>query len=340
MDHFNDSTLLKFFYKNPSNPRLMGSRESSILEFKDNFNFSNLDEYAKTMASFANKEGGYIVFGIKDSPREIKGIDRKLFDSIDPAKLSEGLNSIFQPAIEWDLSIYEWEKLSFGIIYVFRANRKPIIASKNQGEIKDGEIYYRYRGRSEKIKSSELHLLLDERVEQTNTAWRRVFEKTAQIDPVNTAIMDTLSGQISGKGGTVVIDESLVPKLKFIREGDFSEKNGAPTLKLVGDLYAVPVTAIKKQKVLVREDIYQFRPMHVVTEVSKSLGKIFSMSLHTKAWKLYKPRPTGKKLGFKSEYSEFKQAENEYRYSQAWIDLLKSKLADKTEYRNLLNSKF
>lgn len=338
MDHFEINKLSKIFYINPDKHNLIGSRESNTLEFKENFNFANLGEYAKVMASFANKEGGYIVFGIKDEPREIIGINPTSFDNIDQAKLSQGLNSVFQPAIEWDIKTYKWMNLHFGIIYTFPANRKPIIAIKNfSDEIKDGEIYFRYRGRSEKIKFAELHILLENEVEKRNAAWRRVFEKASSIDPTNVALMDTLTGEISGQGGTLVIDESLIPKLKFIREGDFSEKKGSPTLKLIGDLQPFPVTAIKKQKVLIGDDIYKYRPSHVAKLVKEGLkGKSFNVSLHIKAWKMYGCRPAEKKHGFKNEYAEFKIAENEYRYTQAWVEFLTKKLNDDEEYKKLV----
>lgn len=339
MDHFDQNELDKIFYSNPNNPDFIGSRESTTLEFKESFSFSSLSDYAKTMSSFANKDGGYIVFGIKDMPRKILGIDRTKFDVIDQAKLTGELNSIFQPALEWDTKIHDWGGKTFGILYTHRSIDKPIIATKNIGEIKDGEIYYRYRGRSEKIKHSELRQILNEQIEKRNEAWRRIFEKTSSIDPINVAIMDTLSGTITGKGGSVVIDETLIPKLKFIREGDFSQINGAPTLKLVGDLQAVPITAIRTQKVLVGSDIYQYRPSHVVKDVENGIQKSFTMPLHTKAWRLYKCRPQQKKVGFKSEYCEFKQAENEYRYSQAWVNLLKQKLSRNSGYQALLKAR-
>ena len=337
MNHFDSNNLDKIFYVNPSNNQLIGSRESTTLEFKENFSFATLTEYAKAMASFANKEGGYIVFGIKDNPRKILGIVRTQFDSIDQAQLTEGLNAIFQPALEWDIKVHEWNGLSFGIIYTFPAIRKPVIATKNSGtEIKEGEIYFRYRARSEKIKYPELRQLLDDQMEVRNQAWRRVFEKASSIDPVNVALLDTLNGELSGSGGTVVIDESLIPKLKFIREGDFSQKKGSPTLKLIGDLQAVPVAAIKSRKVLIGEDIYKYRPSQVAKAVTDKLGKDFSTMLHVKAWRMYQPRPVGKQPNFKSEYAEFKQAENDYRYSQAWVDFLGNKLRDEQEYQKLL----
>lgn len=337
MSHFDAETLAEIFQRNQRNSELIGSRESTTLEFKEVFSFGSLTEYAKTMAAFANNEGGYILFGIKDKPREILGINQSQFDNIDQAKLTQGLNSIFQPAIEWDITTHDWEGLSFGLIYTFPLSTKPVIAIKNSGEIKDGEIYFRYRARSEKIRFPELRKLLDDQIELRNEAWRRVFENAASIDPLNVALMDTISGEISGRGGTVVIDESLLPKLKFIREGDFTQKTGAPTLKLVGDLQAVPVTAIRNRKVVLGTDIYQYRPGQVADKVQEALGKDFSTPLHTKAWKLYEPRPSEKQPGFRGEYAEYKTAESDYRYSQAWIDFLIHKLGNEVEYQKLLN---
>lgn len=337
MSHFDTEVLAEIFQKNQRNPDLIGSRESTTLEFKEVFSFGSLPEYAKTMAAFANNEGGYIVFGIKDKPRRIMGIDLSQFDDIDQAKLTQGLHSIFQPAIEWDITTYDWDGLSFGVLYTFPLLSKPVIAIKNSGDIKDGEIYFRYRARSERIKFPELRKLLNDQIELRNEAWRRVFEISANIDPLNVALMDTISGEISGKGGSVVIDESLLPKLKFIREGDFSQKSGAPTLKLVGDLQAVPVTAIRNRKVVVGTDIYQFRPGQVAKKVQEAISKEFAAnSHHIKAWKMYKPRPNEKVSGYKSEHAEFKSAENEYRYSQAWVDFLIQKLSSDDEYQNLL----
>lgn len=54
------------------------SRERHNLEYKEAFGLSSWAKYAKTMAAFANNQGGYILFGIKDSPREVKGVNAAL----------------------------------------------------------------------------------------------------------------------------------------------------------------------------------------------------------------------------------------------------------------------
>ncbi len=291
------------------------------------------------MAAFANNKGGYIVFGIKDDPREIIGIDRSNFDTFSQERFTAELNDIFQPAIEWEVDVYDLDGKTFGLIYTSESETKPIIATKNDGDIKEGEIYFRYRARSEKIHFPELRKLLDKQIEKQNDAWRRVITKSAQINPINVAVMNTLNGEISGNGGTVVIGEELIPKLKFIREGDFTEKNGSPTLKLVGELQAVPVSAVKRQKILVGEDIYIYRPSHVASEVARIAKIDFGTGMHTKAWKFYKVRPQEKRLNYKSEIVEYKSAENDYRYSQAWINFLASKMRDKEEYGKVANFK-
>ena len=50
------------------------SRESNTVEFKQSFNKGNTAAYAKTMAAYANNSGGYIIFGITDSPSKIVGL--------------------------------------------------------------------------------------------------------------------------------------------------------------------------------------------------------------------------------------------------------------------------
>ena len=79
-DPFSDKCLGKVFKCNTSNPYKLISRESSTLEFKESFNASALYKYAKTMAAFANKDGGYIIFGVKDKPRTVVGLNNDTFE--------------------------------------------------------------------------------------------------------------------------------------------------------------------------------------------------------------------------------------------------------------------
>ena len=79
-------------------------RESATLEFKEAFNFGSMAMYFRTIASFANRNGGYIIFGIKDRPREPIGLKEKSLDSFENLKIEEftnNLNEYFSPEITY-----------------------------------------------------------------------------------------------------------------------------------------------------------------------------------------------------------------------------------------------
>lgn len=82
--------------------------------------------------------------------------------------------------------------------------------------------------------------------EEERKSWMEHFEKISKIGPTNVAIMDTIAGEISGKSGTLIIDKKLIPKLKFINQGNFQEK-GKPVLRLIGDVKPVSIIAGKSK---------------------------------------------------------------------------------------------
>ena len=68
--------LSRIFKTSKSNPNRIISREGSTVEFKESFNMGGMAQYFKTMASFANNMGGYIIFGVGDKPRELLGLGK------------------------------------------------------------------------------------------------------------------------------------------------------------------------------------------------------------------------------------------------------------------------
>jgi hypothetical protein len=90
------------------------------------------------------------------------------------------------------------------------------------------------------------------------------LNKISEIGPSNAAVLDAERGIIEkDKDNILVIDEELVPKIKFIKEGEFSEKKGAQTLKLIGNVHPVDqveIIKIKKQN-LIEQYPYSFMEM-------------------------------------------------------------------------------
>lgn len=236
----NSNDYKKIFYFHDSIVNKIISRESGWLEFKESFNWNSKDKYAKSMAAFANNKGGYIVFGIKDKPRDLVGLQSENFETKDEAEITAYLNSVFSPEIVFEKFVIAVQSKNVGILYTHQANTKPVVCLKNDGEIKEADIYYRYNARSEKIKYAELKMMFEQVKQEERKSWLEHFEKISKIGPTNAAIMDTIGGEITGKGGTLVIDKKLIPKLKFINEGSFKE-GGKPVLRLIGDVKPVSI---------------------------------------------------------------------------------------------------
>ena len=234
-------------------------RESATLEFKEAFNFGSMAMYFRTIASFANRNGGYIIFGIKDRPREPIGLKEKSLDSFENLKIEEftnNLNEYFSPEITWEHCTYEFDGKNFGIIYIHELDNKPSICKKNyenkedKYSLKDGDIYYRYAGRSQKIRHSELIEIIDNKRKKEEKMWLEYLIKSAKIGIENIGLLDLETGNIQGKKvNSIYIDEPLLKQIKFIQEGKFEEKEGTPTLKLMGE-----IEKINGEKIIVKEE--------------------------------------------------------------------------------------
>lgn len=276
---------VKEILANSSDDGKVRSRESTSLEFKENFGFKSLAKYLKTICAFANTQGGVLVFGVTDNPRTLKGIDKDKFDQIKIEQLSTYLSEYFSPEIHWDIGVVAFKRKHYGFIAINEADDKPVICKKNSGDVlKDGDIYYRYRGTSKRIEFPELKRMQIEIREKERKLWMEHIEKISRIGPKNVALLDLYSGKMesSNIANNFVIDEELLAGLKnevsFVQEGNFREKEGAPTLKLVGNL--APVDTVVVPNLDPNKD-YPFLVKHLADEL-----QIRSYDAQVLVWKL------------------------------------------------------
>jgi hypothetical protein len=176
--------------------------------------------------------------------------------------------------------------MNFGVFYIHESNLKPIIAKKDVRKdqvLKNGEIYYRYGGRTQKIQSAELESIINKRIKQNNIEWIDLVQKIGKSGPQNAAILDSEKGIIEkGDSQILVIDKELLSDFQLIREGEFSETKGAKTLKLVGNILPInQVEVIKK----VKEDKLKEYPLSatdLVSEIKKREPNI----IQNKIWEI------------------------------------------------------
>lgn len=231
--------LFKKYIETKEDGRLK-HRKRKDLEFKANYNFGSIKngKFSKSMAAFANADGGVIIFGVKDRPREPVGMSNDNFKEIEVEKITQFLNEYFAPEIIWNAHDFEIDGKKYGVFTIEESKNKPIICIKSVGnELEEGDIYYRYSARSQKIKYSELKELLEKAKELERKKWMELIQSIAKIGPQNIALIDIYRGNIeNSQNKQIVISEDLLRDIKFIQEGKFVEKEGAPALKLMGTI--------------------------------------------------------------------------------------------------------
>lgn len=287
-------------------------RESFDLEFKQSFHFGDsLAVYCRSLVGMANRKGGEIIFGIKDSPREPIGLLNDKFENCDPNKINQFLTAFFSHEIHWSIETIELNGKIYGRIAVDEANVKPIVCTNSYKSIlREAAIYYRYRGETKEICYPELAGILQEEREKEKMLWLKHVEKIGQVGPQNIHLIDTYNGEISTGKGKVLLDESIAKKLKFIKEGEFNEKKGAPTLKLIGEITGeVDIANVPRTDFL-----YPYR----FGDIKDKLG-INNFQFRAILWKLrVKGNPK-----YHTEISAGKSS-SIHKYSQAFMDRLQS----------------
>jgi hypothetical protein len=119
-----------------------------------------------------------------------------------------------------------------------------------------GDVYYRYRARSEKIKYAEMSHIVDDRVAKEREGLLKLFEVIRKSGTANLGIINYGNGKFSTPYGVdVAFDRKLVTqvlkKAKFIKEGSFNETEGIPVIKVTGNIdlaEEVPVLELDPDK--------------------------------------------------------------------------------------------
>jgi len=228
----------------------VAATESYDVEFKESFNWSNADKYCKTLAGMANNKGGYILFGVEDKTRKIVGIKQTKMDQFDISKLNQFLSQNFSQALMVEKGQFTLSGKTIGSFYVYTSDHKPVICRGNKGLFSSGCIYFRYPGETKSIHEPELTQLLEEKRQRDEERTLKLMAQISSVGGERSAVLNLNSGEIAGTSSSFLLDETLLDKIKFISEGSFDEKAGAPALKLIGDIQPIgPHATIVKHEV-------------------------------------------------------------------------------------------
>jgi len=237
MNNFSQEVLREIFKCDKDGYLL--TTESYDIEYKMTLNIDA--DFLKTISGLANNRGGYIICGVEPDNRTPVGLaDAKVSfykSKIDSEDVRGRIMYSCQPNILYKHHLYEIEGARFVLFYIPESNNKPHIFSNNMGSIRPGDIYYRYNDSIKKIQYAELSAIIEEKRVKEQEKWMRFLGEISQIGLENTLIIDKKNGRLINSDSKILtISQELLNSFKLIKEGEFVEKNGALTLKLVGNV--------------------------------------------------------------------------------------------------------
>ena len=239
-------------------------KEHSEIEFKESFQSPKHKDKKlhKWIASFANANGGLIIYGVKNNG-ELVGLQSNKLREFDNKDLTQELIDYFAPEIKFELFTKEVEGFELGFLYVYKSTNKPIVAIKSASDtIQESDIFYRYPGQSRRISYGDLKNIMEEKYIRLNEQWLKLMKNVATIGVENVGLLNIENGELMGNGNKLLIPEELLEKISFINEGNFVEKEGAPALKLIGDVLPIESNKViqlieKKYQLITHFDLYK-----------------------------------------------------------------------------------
>jgi len=223
--------------------------ETSKQECKEVFDPRKMNPIVKAIAALANNKGGFIFLGVEDTQCRAVGLQGDDYSNTDIVQISQKVKTFLTPTPDFIKTDVEIGGAQIGVIYVEKYAEPPVIVSRDGNGLDSGSILFRSPGQSAKISAGDLIILLRERDQANQLKLLKSAQRISEIGLSNSLIVDTSAGTLESEDTRVTIDRDLADQLEFIREGEFEEIEGAPTLRLVGDVRAVDAEGAVQERI-------------------------------------------------------------------------------------------
>ncbi|MFC2966821.1 AlbA family DNA-binding domain-containing protein [Acidimangrovimonas pyrenivorans] len=213
--------------------------ETSDQECKAEFDPRRMEPVIRAIAALANNRGGFIFVGVRNDDCRVSGMPNSTFQDTDIVRITDKAKSHLTPTPVFLKDVIEIGGFPVGVIHVEKHSHPPVIVCRDANGLEDGTILFRYPGQSGKIRFGDLLAMLRERDRAAQQMLLVGASRLTEIGADRALIVDTDRGELDAGTRHITIDRALADQLDFIREGEFNERVGAPTLKLIGDVHAV-----------------------------------------------------------------------------------------------------
>ena len=190
-------------------------------------------------------------FGIDPITSELKGINNK-FENLDNRYFSTGVIEGLDGSIEFEFFTHYFETVLIGFLIIKETKCKPIILKtnfENSGEKGiAGDIYFRYPARTGRISYSDLRNLINSEISNLSKKLFNQVEYILSNGPENTAILNTIDGDIKTENGInkLILSKDILNELNLIQEGNIVQKDGAPAYIIKGAIHVEDTKFIEK----------------------------------------------------------------------------------------------
>lgn len=213
--------------------------ETTEQECKEEFDPKKMNPLIRAIAALANNKGGFIFLGVNNAECKVTGLLNNTFNQTDIVRISDKVKYFLAPTPDFVKETIQIGGMNVGVLYVEKYSVPPIVVCRDSDGLEDGSILFRYPGQSAKIKFGDLHAMLRERDQASQRVLLQSAQRLADIGTDRSLIVDTNAATMETSDIKLTIDRKLADQLEFIRQGEFEEVEGAPALRLVGDVKAV-----------------------------------------------------------------------------------------------------
>ena len=226
--------------KDVTNRFKVKSRERTDLEFKESPDENALRKCLKTIAAFANANGGRIIFGVTDSPRYVCGIS----EFPDEADLQNLIGECLYPTPEIQVIEHLLDDDLLIELYVHSSVKRPVIATKdvqtkerkNKTVLSQGVVYARRAGQTKPITGEEFGRLLERRDEQIRSSILSLLSRANSIGFDQVAVADFRKYGSAEENVTLWVPEGAAKDLNIIDRARLVEDAGAPAYQIRGQV--------------------------------------------------------------------------------------------------------
>lgn len=134
---------------------LIEGGENLHVEFKQKF--SDEEKIAKEMIAFANTDGGFLIFGVKDSGKVVGVYSEK-----EMAELVETVAKDYcEPRIDYEIDYFEYEENEIVVCRIPRSDKRPhrIQDYQDKLDIRTAQVYVRVNDKSVPASKEMIRLL-------------------------------------------------------------------------------------------------------------------------------------------------------------------------------------